>query len=867
MSFRQVYYTSCRSGLRGSPGFQVNAATPGIAPTVLSQVERLGVYVPPVSAPSRPGPAELPQFPLALIHQRLLDGTMVLAQSRYIGTDYSGRFGNYFAHSLVSTAPDTDLGDLLPIQLWRSPFWGATESATPELPECQPPGSALDLPQVVSFLAQNGRLEHVAAFITAAQQSLRTKRRIVIVDSSDSVASWIAAICFVLPRQLARQLTFNTYVKSPYQTDALVVGTTADSDFEFAPHEIQHTVFLFDFVGGRFTPVGEPSPLGRIAESLFRAADSQLLAGFYPFIAGVDPQVLLPEADVALATYCGCLKRTVPGIDGTQIAPWVAPRLARLPTAQVGPLFTHLLAGPATAPAIEVALLLMEATLAKAVPRETRIAAVAVGVGWTVNTALRTVSTPALAKIIAGLSAIPELRTAAPLHPIDWSALLGSTTEPVRVLLYMLLGQRLGCLDDLGDTLGKIGEAVVGPALATEPVQRIILQLAASGRPVLAGVAEYLLGKVREPGTFLELGPLLASDPVASALQDWALAHHAELLYFHLTTGRARQKSYSRADAFKQCLEGVASTGDPITGPLIESAVAVIWPDEKPTFQEALQILAAAPPETLAQTPIPVQLAERLALSLSSPIESVQHELAGRLGAPVLRAALGPEVRYLEVFAAAVQLNEADWGRHLVSALRCAEQAGQRFSGGICRLAAQKLANQLDFPLHANLLTKACAASPWFGAAYLAAMEDLGPGGFPLAPQTVVSLLQCWLALSRIPAHEHIAGLLIDKVLLAAMRGWGRKQRALAKAAIGADAEARDRLRAVLSGPRKRWKRLFFRGSLFLGTLLMLATLATLWLRYGRQQALPKPTSPVNKAPPRAGTSPTATATQSAERS
>ncbi len=73
MSFLQAYYTSCERGLRGSKGFQINAATEGLDPSLLQQVERLGLYVPPVEAPSRPTAEEIERFPVSLLYQRLGD--------------------------------------------------------------------------------------------------------------------------------------------------------------------------------------------------------------------------------------------------------------------------------------------------------------------------------------------------------------------------------------------------------------------------------------------------------------------------------------------------------------------------------------------------------------------------------------------------------------------------------------------------------------------------------------------------------------------------------------------------------------------------------------------------------------------------
>lgn len=835
MSLRQIYYTSCRSGLRGSPGFQIHAATPGIAAAVLQQVERLCVYVPPVSAPSRPGPGELEQFPLSLIYQRLQDGTMVLAQARYIGADYSGRFGNYFAHSLVSSTTEPELAELLPIQLWRSALWCAREVETTELPEAGAigPHAALALPQVFRFLADSGRLEHLAAFVTAVEQALRTKRRIVIVDTSDAVALLIAAACFVLPRHLVLRLTFNTYVKSPYQTDALVVGTTVDSDFGFAPHEIRHTVFLFDFVGNRFTPIEELSPLGRLAEAAYRTGRPELLAGYADFAAKVEPELTLDDAAVALAAYCRPADITVPGIDSTQIAAWCGSRLARLPTERIGPLFTQLLAGAAGPNELRVALTLMKAAVAATLPPPSQVAAAELAVGWTVRVAVPKLGAEELVPIVEALLPLPELRTVAARHPFDWLGRIRDTKEPVLLLLYVLIGECLGGLDGGDSLLSETGEKLIGPALTTAAVQRALRLLAgrSGGRPLIHGVAVYLLGQVRDPAWFLGLEPLLISDELAKELASWSVQNQSLLLHFRVQGSRVRSAPERRSAAFAQCLDGVTRAGEPLTGELCQSALDAVWLESSPAFEDALQILAAVPPAVLGQTRLPAQLARRLAQCTTvSPIKDVQRELASQLGSGGLRGSLGESAVFLDLFDAAVRLGQPDWPDHVVGALSCVQRVGLEVGDGVCQLAADKLSQRLELPQYETLVRDCFAACPLFGQAYFAAMECRVHGAEPLTPATVARLLQCWLALERSAAHEAIGGLLIDRVLLDATRKWGRKERAAVRALVSHDEAARSRLRALWAAKDRRQRRRW----LVFGALLLLMAASGLMLWMAR---------------------------------
>ncbi|MGH2769980.1 MAG: hypothetical protein ACRDJF_05585, partial [Actinomycetota bacterium] len=63
MAVRQLFYTSCRSGLGLSVGFQFNAATPGIDAALLAEVEELCRYQPPPCAPQEPTGEALASFP------------------------------------------------------------------------------------------------------------------------------------------------------------------------------------------------------------------------------------------------------------------------------------------------------------------------------------------------------------------------------------------------------------------------------------------------------------------------------------------------------------------------------------------------------------------------------------------------------------------------------------------------------------------------------------------------------------------------------------------------------------------------------------------------------------------------------------
>lgn len=254
--FAQLYYTSCERGLRGTPGFQFNAATAGVAPDVLRDVEVMTGYEPPRTVPFDADAAALARCPVNLCHRPGPD--TVLARVVFVGTDYSKRFGNYFAHAIVAPAAGFDLGRLLPIELWDAPFWHRDESSTPELPTlaAPPPRGPLDAAAVDAFVAGEGARTRLAMLLTAVERAVLHRERKVVIVAHDSAetAHWIAAVSYLLPIRLARDMAFATYEHAPRYSRFDVVGTVPDADVDRADAAFE-AQFLFDLTTDRCSEV------------------------------------------------------------------------------------------------------------------------------------------------------------------------------------------------------------------------------------------------------------------------------------------------------------------------------------------------------------------------------------------------------------------------------------------------------------------------------------------------------------------------------------------------------------------------------------------------------------------------------------
>lgn len=260
MTIRQHYYTSCRNPETAKTGFQVKAATPGIPRRAEQTLQKLISYRPPGNA----DPQAIDAHPISLRFYvpAPQEALLICAQSN--GPDEFGRPGNFFAHTLVGPV-DSFTEPLPPIFYWHSPFWVRTDD-TP----------ATSLPEL-NTLADAARVtfnyDAIWPFLTPQRQAWfyqmlcavldypQSKRRIIIVDSGENTALWIALLTMALPHQHRALLTFATYHHDPYTVPFLVTGTTLDSSFRFMADEYE-SYFILNTVEGRAS-TAPPSDFAR----------------------------------------------------------------------------------------------------------------------------------------------------------------------------------------------------------------------------------------------------------------------------------------------------------------------------------------------------------------------------------------------------------------------------------------------------------------------------------------------------------------------------------------------------------------------------------------------------------------------------
>ncbi|GIE87331.1 GTPase-associated protein 1-related protein [Actinoplanes regularis] len=322
MGVPQMYYTSCETGLAGYPGFQFNAATPGVDGAVLRRVERATSYEPPGSLGYEPTAEQITATPVNLCYLPGTDGEpAILANTVFVGNDYSQRFGNYFVHALALGPAGHDLGGVRPIDFWQAPFWARTEVTGTDLPELTPvPAGTFDPAWADAFL-QAGRSGVVPGMLTAVERAIVAGDRpvILVAEESAEVARWIAALCELLPPVLIGRFAFATYQYRPGRGREHLVGTVPTSDFTVTESTLR-SFAVFDLVGG-VESEGSTHPLAELltatgpqdarllweqAEQLAAGAEDDF-DGWYPVAVAAALCARLPVNAGDLATVLGWL--------------------------------------------------------------------------------------------------------------------------------------------------------------------------------------------------------------------------------------------------------------------------------------------------------------------------------------------------------------------------------------------------------------------------------------------------------------------------------------------------------------------------------------------------------------------------------
>jgi 3-dehydroquinate dehydratase len=225
----------------------MRSASDGIVAAELAEIARLGNYR--AASTSGPEPPGSRVHPVALRYALLQSGRRALIRSVYSGTDYSGRGGNFMAHTLV---PDHGSLARLPTDYLDWPGWSDGLSPDQDTNDVPPQLPAIELDAAANAPAAGIALESrdlLADATSAAFFIKSTGRKIIFKTEVGEGPRWIAAVLQSLPLRHALELSVSTY-----QFDAIdcadVNATVEGTRFGFSQTQLDFEFFAFDTRSG-----------------------------------------------------------------------------------------------------------------------------------------------------------------------------------------------------------------------------------------------------------------------------------------------------------------------------------------------------------------------------------------------------------------------------------------------------------------------------------------------------------------------------------------------------------------------------------------------------------------------------------------
>lgn len=290
MEALQYIYTSWKNGDSLDKGYMIYSKSTGITDRECAAIKSAMQYMVPKELPFPPSPQQIADvFPYSFAYFILPGGRSCVAQTTYLGKDYSGRFGNYLIYALVF-----EPGGLTcrPAELFGEPYIKtAMTEAELNAPSPVPPlpplairehGSVVNDEELMYFLS--GREEEFSQLITFVLAARDIQVPFYLNDTRENLVLWAAAVQRILPPRLASSFTFNTYVgdqealRSPKLkgegVEFYLVGVRPDAKyFDYGVEYKSGRHIVMDFLGGYMT---EGIPASRYA----KAVAASVVTGF-----------------------------------------------------------------------------------------------------------------------------------------------------------------------------------------------------------------------------------------------------------------------------------------------------------------------------------------------------------------------------------------------------------------------------------------------------------------------------------------------------------------------------------------------------------------------------------------------------------
>ena len=220
----QLTYTSFDPD-NGAGGWQVMSTAGGLSDVEIESLRQRIVTRFDSDTPlgAFPNAAELEAMPRRLTYVADGQGRGAYWHSTMAGRDATGRPGNVFSHVLLDRDTAQPTPAVRPIEIWRSPGllcpFGQEQVREAALEEDAIPsfGESLGRRDVLDFLFDQTewRVGLLSALLDAVSAALNGGPGVVLIaDSAESAALWIAAVSRLAPALWVRRLNFSVYERA-----------------------------------------------------------------------------------------------------------------------------------------------------------------------------------------------------------------------------------------------------------------------------------------------------------------------------------------------------------------------------------------------------------------------------------------------------------------------------------------------------------------------------------------------------------------------------------------------------------------------------------------------------------------------------
>lgn len=243
MKALQYIYTSWKNGDLPDKGYMIYSRSSGISDEECDCIKEVMQYMPPKGLKMNPTPEEIAdEFPYSFAYFILPSGRACVANTTYLGKDYSGRYGNYIIHALIFEFNELTA---YPVELFGEPYIKTymTDEELNAIPPV-PPLPALDIDTYGEFINDDAiyefisdREEDCTYLISAILEGIRFKKPVYINDTRENLVLWMAALQKMLPLKIAKKLSFSTYVgnheqiRSNSKLNLLCIGVRPDANY------------------------------------------------------------------------------------------------------------------------------------------------------------------------------------------------------------------------------------------------------------------------------------------------------------------------------------------------------------------------------------------------------------------------------------------------------------------------------------------------------------------------------------------------------------------------------------------------------------------------------------------------------------